>query len=181
MNTFGDAKGKEGSGEIAVGSDVREDKAVSVASGIDVDGFADLVGAGDDGKVQAFEQGLGFVGKQFKVDIALFSEGKGFAALDAEGFLEITAAPQELDSDAKLGAFDFLADFDFFVVGVVHPEGLAVVDEVFAFGLGVLEAHHAGLSEEKPPAFFAAAFEACAGKDLLKVGGKVFDLAIELL
>lgn len=181
MDAFWDAKGEEGCGKVAIGSDVREDKAVSVASGIDVDGFADLVATGDDGKVQALEEGLGFVGEQFEMDIAFFSEGKGFAALDAKGFLEITAAPQELDSDAKLGAFDFLADFDFFVVGVVHPEGLAVVDEVFAFGLGVLEAHHTGLAEEKPPTFFAAALEAGARKDLLKVGGKVFDLAIKLL
>lgn len=181
LDAFGDTEGKECFGEAAIGSDIREDKAVAVACGIDVDGFSDLEGAGDDGEVEKFEKGLRFVGGEFEVDIALFSEGKGFAALDAEGFLEITTAPQKLDGDAKLGAFDLLADFDFFVVGVVHPEGLAVVDEVFAFGLGVLKAHHPGLSEEKSPAFFAVAFEACARKDLLKVSGKVFDLAVELL
>ena len=181
LDAFGDAEGKECFREAAIGSDIREDKAVAVACGIDVDGFSDLEGAGDDGEIEEFEKGLRFVGCQFEVDVAFFPEGKGFAALDAEGFLEIAATPQELDGDTKLGAFDLLADFDFFVVGVVHPEGLAVVNEVFAFGLGVLKAHHTGLSEEEPPALFAAAFEACARKDLLKIGCKIFDLAVELL
>tara|TARA_B100000609_G_scaffold93952_1_gene74922 strand:- start:5163 stop:5882 length:720 start_codon:yes stop_codon:yes gene_type:complete len=188
FGAFRDVELEDPRGELFVGLDLAEDKVIAVPGVVDIQDLLNAEVLFGDTKVQRLEHRLWFSWDQTQTHLTgllvvefTLAKGKttGGQTLDLEGLLEIATAPQELKGHAQLRALDSLLDFDLCVVGIVHPQGATIINEVLALWRCVLKAHHRWFAVKETTLLLLFAAETRRREDLTKVCAQILCVLVK--